>query len=182
MFKEAIVGYENKFETNFAMKENYSEIKAKKAILIDCQNDSKEAERCLECNLLCNICSQVCPNRANVQIEVPSLSNKNQIIHIDGMCNECGNCEAFCPYTGAPYKDKFTLFWLENDFENSPNNGFLLKEKTASQISFKLKYNEKIATLNFDNKGITSNNLFPKELTDLIWTAYQNYSYLFIQK
>ena len=42
------------------------------------------------------------------------------------MCNECGNCAVFCPYDGRPYKDKFTLFWSEEDFENSENQGFML--------------------------------------------------------
>jgi putative selenate reductase len=41
------------------------------------------------------------------------------------MCNECGNCATFCPYTGAPYKNKFTLFRCEEDFAASENPGFL---------------------------------------------------------
>ncbi len=41
------------------------------------------------------------------------------------MCNECGNCGVFCPYSGRPYKDKFTLFWSEEDFKDSENTGFL---------------------------------------------------------
>ena len=41
------------------------------------------------------------------------------------MCNECGNCAIFCPYSGRPYKDKFTLFWSEEDFRDSENSGFL---------------------------------------------------------
>ena len=26
---------------------------------------------------------------------------KPQIVHVDRMCNECGNCETFCPYASA---------------------------------------------------------------------------------
>lgn len=44
------------------------------------------------------------------------------------MCNECGNCAVFCPYAGRPYKDKFTLFWSEEDFTNSENEGFFCEE------------------------------------------------------
>jgi len=44
------------------------------------------------------------------------------------MCNECGNCEVFCPYSSAPYLDKFTLYACEEDFNNSTNDGFLLRE------------------------------------------------------
>ena len=29
-----------------------------------------------------------------------------QIIHVDRMCNECGNCTVFCPYDSAPYTRK----------------------------------------------------------------------------
>ena len=46
---------------------------------------------------------------------------KHQIIHVDYMCNECGNCKSFCPYDSAPYLDKFTLFANEADMENSKN-------------------------------------------------------------
>jgi putative selenate reductase len=50
---------------------------------------------------------------------------RRQVIHMDALCNECGNCEMFCPYAGAPYKDKFTLFANEEDFNDSSNHGFL---------------------------------------------------------
>ena len=50
---------------------------------------------------------------------------QRQIVHVDGLCNECGNCATFCPYDSAPYRDKFTLFWSREDFEDSGNDGFL---------------------------------------------------------
>ena len=53
------------------------------------------------------------------------FTQKHQIVHVDGMCNECGNCGIFCPHTGNPYKDKITVFWTEHDFEDSTNKGFL---------------------------------------------------------
>ena len=49
----------------------------------------------------------------------------NQVIHVDYMCNECGNCKSFCPYASAPYKDKFTLFANEKDMADSKNDGLL---------------------------------------------------------
>ncbi len=84
-------------------------------------------ERCLECATVCECCVDVCPNRANVAIRVPGMAMP-QIIHVDGMCNECGNCAIFCPYDSAPYKEKFTLYWSEEDFANSQNEGWLPKE------------------------------------------------------
>ncbi len=90
-----------------------------------------EAQRCLACNYLCNKCVEVCPNRANIAVAVDgSFKNSNQIIHLDALCNECGNCTTFCPYNGAPYKDKLTLFLTKEDFENSDNDGFYLKENS----------------------------------------------------
>jgi len=94
----------------------------KKGLLYcDCQS-VHEPVRCLECATICHCCVDVCPNRANIAIDV---GGKSQIVHIDSMCNECGNCEVFCPYSSAPYKEKFTLFTCEEDFENSENPGFL---------------------------------------------------------
>lgn len=80
--------------------------------------------RCLGCATVCETCTEVCPNRANAAIRVEGMRQR-QIIHVDGMCNECGNCAVFCPYDSAPYQDKFTLFWSQEDFDNSANQGFL---------------------------------------------------------
>jgi len=78
-------------------------------------------ERCLGCGAACELCCEVCPNRANVSIMADGTL---QILHIDGMCNECGNCATFCPHTGRPYKDKVTLFWDRESLLNSENRGF----------------------------------------------------------
>ena len=109
-----------------------SEIKEKKGILIASDGTSKrERERCIECNFLCNRCVEVCPNRANATVAVSEEDgyfDPYQIYHIDAFCNECGNCARFCPYDeGKPYKDKFTVFSLKEDFDNSTNPGFLLE-------------------------------------------------------
>jgi putative selenate reductase len=71
---------------------------------------------------------EVCPNRANIAIHVDGFDRAAQIVHIDGFCNECGNCATFCPHSGRPYKDKLTLFWSKEDFDDSDNVGFLKKE------------------------------------------------------
>ncbi len=57
-------------------------------------------------------CVEVCPNRANFALpRAPADSSQAiQILHIDALCNECGNCGVFCPYEGEPYRDKPTLF------------------------------------------------------------------------
>ena len=103
--------------------------------------DNTECERCLSCNVLCEICTDVCPNRANVAIELPPDSGLRgfQILHIDRMCNECGNCAAFCPHAGKPYKDKLTIFSNEEDFVDSENPGIL---KTGAD-KYKIRLEDK---------------------------------------
>ncbi|MDO5116098.1 MAG: putative selenate reductase subunit YgfK [Synergistaceae bacterium] len=95
----------------------------KKGIIIRAGEAKEEAERCLECSALCENCADVCPNRANVAVK--DENGSPQMIHIDAICNECGNCESFCPWEGAPYKDRFTLFTDEKDFAGSSNSGYV---------------------------------------------------------
>ncbi|MDO4976358.1 MAG: putative selenate reductase subunit YgfK [Eubacteriales bacterium] len=92
------------------------------------------SRNCLGCDKICQICVDVCPNRANVPIDL-SESCQPQILHIDGMCNECGNCAIYCPYVGKPYKDKFTLFWEREEFEKSSNDGVLILKNPMERNS-----------------------------------------------
>ncbi len=92
---------------------------AKKGMLVEPNYEPEDGQRCLACDQVCEVCVDVCPNRANVVI------GENKIAHIDVMCNECGNCGVFCPHTGNPYKDKITIFWTDEDFHDSENKGFL---------------------------------------------------------
>ena len=87
---------------------------AKRGVLKEEQKETKEAGRCLGCSTICENCVEVCPNRANIAIQVPGME-KHQIIHVDYLCNEICNCKSFCPYSSAPYLDKFTLFETEAD-------------------------------------------------------------------
>lgn len=126
-------------------------------------------DRCLGCPTVCEVCTDVCPNRANVAIHVPGKC-KAQIIHVDGMCNECGNCEVFCPYKGGrPYKDKFTLYWTEEDFLDSTNEGFLPLEGTQ----VKVRLDGKVETV--DVAGETD---LPADAVAVIRTVLKDYAYL----
>ncbi len=87
-----------------------------------------ESRRCLGCRALCLKCVEVCPNRANTALPVPGRTDDFQIVHLDAFCNECGNCETFCPWDGSPYRDKFTVFSSEEDFRSSTNPGFHVHE------------------------------------------------------
>ena len=50
------------------------------------------------------------------------------------MCNECGNCEVFCPYDSKPYKDKFTLFFDAEAMKDSTNDGFYYKDDKIAVV------------------------------------------------
>ena len=126
-------------------------------------------DRCLGCPTVCEVCTDVCPNRANVAIHVPGKC-KAQIIHVDGMCNECGNCEVFCPYKGGrPYKDKFTLYWSEEDFLDSTNEGFL----SLGGTQVKVRLDGKVETV--DVAGETD---LPADAVAVIRTVLKDYAYL----
>lgn len=141
-----------------------------------------ETHRCLECNFICNKCVEVCPNRANVAVRVSSdkLQDRNQILHLDALCNECGNCDTFCPYDGAPYKDKFTLYWSAEGFQENANDGFLF----LSDTKIKMRYCQKTFQLNLENGNIFEeddalmDNKEIQNLFALILTVKERYPYL----
>ena len=62
-------------------------------------------------------------NRSNKLVNV---DGKKYTVHIDDLCNECGNCALFCIYNHSPYKEKFTIFSSKENFDNSKNNGVYL--------------------------------------------------------
>ncbi len=126
-------------------------------------------DRCLGCPTVCEVCTDVCPNRANVAIHVPGKC-KAQIIHVDGMCNECGNCEVFCPYKGGrPYKDKFTLYWSEEDFLDSTNEGFL----SLGGTQVKVRLDGKVETVD-----VAQETDLPADAVAVIRTVLKDYAYL----
>lgn len=69
----------------------------------------------------CRNCVDVCPNRANL-----ALPELKKAVHIERLCNECGNYACLCPFGYLPYRDKFTLFDDGAAMEHSDNNGFYL--------------------------------------------------------
>ena len=122
-------------------------LKAKKGT-VDRELAAKPDNRCLGCATVCEVCTDVCPNRANIAVKVPGMA-KEQIIHVDGMCNECGNCAVFCPYSGRPYRDKFTLFWSEEDFLDSENAGFL----PLGGAKIKMRFAGSVGEYDLDDSG-----------------------------
>ena len=119
----AIVDFDPELDVEKNVNPDYQKPLGKRGELCgDCQ--ASPEPRCLGCATVCETCAEVCPNRANVPVWVPGMRQR-QIVHLDGLCNECGNCATFCPYDSAPYRDKFTLYWSGEDFDRSENQGFL---------------------------------------------------------
>ena len=125
---------------------------------------------CLGCATVCEACCDVCPNRANVSITVPGLA-QHQVVHVDGMCNECGNCAVFCPWSGRPYKDKLTLFWSAEDMGNSENQGFLAQPDGT----FLVRVGGKTAAYDVDDAACG----LPEEVRLTIKATRDSYGYLF---
>ncbi|MGC7871002.1 putative selenate reductase subunit YgfK [Desulfosporosinus sp. SYSU MS00001] len=164
---------------SFDKEKQLLEVRTKKAVLQPVCDGEEETGRCLECNYICNICSEVCPNRANLMIPVEGegLTNRNQILHVDGMCNECGNCETFCPYDDAPYKVKMTLYWSEKEFADSLNTGFVIL-KDGKEPIVKLRLKGEVIEVAFDQTGRTDAPI-DGSLAAFMWTVIQQYPYLY---
>lgn len=147
--------------------------KEEKSPLLDClrKEDVSERKEFAVHKRVCGNCADVCPNRANVLIEVPEMELL-QIIHVDYMCNECGNCRSFCQYAGAPYKDKFTLFANEEDMKDSINNGFTVLDAKNKEI--KIRIGEKEEVVRADQPS----GILNKGLAQLICTVIDQYAYL----
>lgn len=143
---------------------------AKRGVLKEEQKETKEAGRCLGCSTICENCVEVCPNRANIAIQVPGME-KHQIIHVDYLCNECGNCKSFCPYSSAPYLDKFTLFETEADMENSKNQGFAVLDQETRRC--KVRFFGKTFIWEPEKSAA-----LPDGLGRMIETVCRDYSYL----
>ena len=136
----------------------------------------REAERCLECSYFCNKCVDVCPNRANVAIDMRSwqiFDDPFQIVHIDAYCNECGNCATFCPHSGAPYRDKFTIFSSYEDMEKSTNNGFCQDEN-----GILVRIDGVLHKGGFDKEGLVKIEGVDAAVEMLIDEIYTSYYYL----
>jgi putative selenate reductase len=99
----------------------------------------------------CDKCIPVCPNDANFAYETASefvpydnfelfpdrirrvpggvlrLVRSQQLANYADACNECGNCDVFCPEAGGPFLEKPRFFGsLESYRKHAGKNGFYL--------------------------------------------------------
>ncbi len=103
-----------------------------------------------EC-ITCDKCVPVCPNDANFTFDLPKgevplqrlrwdgaafevettgtleITKRHQLATWADFCNECGNCDVFCPEDGGPYVMKPRFFGTADDWrELSGQDGFHL--------------------------------------------------------
>ena len=106
--------------------------------------------------LTCDKCIPVCPNDANFMLSIPPeqvpvktltfqdgswsveesgklvLDKKHQIANFADFCNECGNCDIFCPEDGGPYVLKPRFFGSRESFrEFSNHDGFFIERNNG---------------------------------------------------
>ncbi len=97
-----------------------------------------------DCTIACNKCLPVCPNDANFPFAIPPgnypverlvptpqgwrsepagavvFEKHRQIGNFADACNECGNCDVFCPEDGGPYRAKSRFFGSLGAWQEKP--------------------------------------------------------------
>ena len=167
-FAEAVIGEAHTYDIPEQAYVTKADAEAKKGILAMSGCVCCEGERCLQCATVCENCVDSCPNRANVAIRMADGSH--QIVHVDKMCNECGNCTQFCPYASEPCHDKFTLFQTAEDMVDSHNAGVLFLGGGKVRVR---TFGE---PKDYDLDG---KNDLPADLEKLIVTIRDKYGYLY---
>ena len=167
-FAEEVIGAAHTYEIPAAAYITKADAIAKKGTLLMSKDACCEGKRCLQCHTVCENCVDSCPNRANVAITMADGSH--QIVHVDKMCNECGNCTQFCPYASEPCHDKFTLFQTAEDMVDSKNAGVLFLGGDMVRVR---TFGEP------KDYDLSKDNDLPADLEKLIVTLRDKYSYLF---
>ena len=167
-FAEAVIGAPHSYDIPAAAHVTAADAAAKKGVLAAAGYPCREGERCLQCRTVCENCVDSCPNRANVSVTMPD--GRRQVIHVDRMCNECGNCTQFCPYASEPCHDKFTLFQTAEDMDDSHNAGvrFLGGDRVRVRTAGEPK-----------EYDLGAKNDLPAELETLLLVIRDKYGYLF---
>jgi putative selenate reductase len=106
----------------------------------------------------CHKCVPVCPNDANFDFALPRLEQQivklrherdawtsrtegrlvieqaRQYASFADFCNECGNCDVFCPEDGGPYVVKPRFFGRLDDWRASALDGFVLEAPSRALL------------------------------------------------
>jgi putative selenate reductase len=107
--------------------------------------------------IACDKCVAVCPNDANFAVEIDegsfdapelvvrggqvvvepaptfAVKRKRQFANYADFCNDCGNCDVFCPEEGGPYKVKPRFFGTRATFDADAHDGFFVERDAAGR-------------------------------------------------
>lgn len=125
-----------------------------------CEKNSKpprriDSELALYDCINCDLCISACPNDAIFAYDAEPVEGETQILRFtddgrldpaagegyrvgekhqlavfEGACNECSNCEVYCPEEGAPFAVKEQLFGSLEIYRGSPRDGFCRENGT----------------------------------------------------
>jgi putative selenate reductase len=121
--------------------------------------------------ITCNKCLPVCPNAANFFLPIGEmdvgtnnfkmedgrfvavagtgfeLKKKAQIANLADFCNECGECDPYCPERGGPFIQKPRFFFSRETYERYADyDGFYLPDS----FTLKGRYQGKPYMLSYD--------------------------------
>jgi putative selenate reductase len=120
----------------------------------------------------CDKCVPVCPNDANFVYETPARkilyrdlviragrleagepqtlslggpdASAHQIANWADACNDCGNCDVFCPEDGGPYIEKPRLFEsLSAYIADAPRPGFFIRREAGGTLAARGRWNSR---------------------------------------
>ncbi|MGE5357332.1 MAG: putative selenate reductase subunit YgfK [Deltaproteobacteria bacterium] len=149
---------------------------------LDEKTIKEESDRCLYCDEICNICTTVCPNFANISYAIKPISiesekivvtkngdfeivkderfevdQEHQILNIANFCNECGNCTTFCPTSSAPYKEKPKIHLTLESFNKNLEGYYYDSYDNIKKLKYK-NINDICNLSKVDNKYIYENS------------------------
>jgi putative selenate reductase len=153
--------------------------------------------------LSCDKCVPVCPNDANFIFEVEparfqyrdyrlsrgallpdevhwfSIEQAHQLANFADFCNECGNCDTFCPEYGGPFIEKPGFFGSRASYQGRPtHDGFYVERVDGTErLVGRIKGQEyRLEILRADdsalfNDGVVVLNIQPSTGKLLGWKA-----------
>jgi putative selenate reductase len=146
------------------------------------QSKNKSIPRKIDSHLVlfdcinCDKCIPVCPNDANFYYELQPLhvdymnyrigpngveeipggtvhiEKSHQIANYADFCNDCGNCDVFCPEHGGPYIKKPRFFSSRESWERFDGRDGFFIEKTDDATILHGKIEDNIYSLRIDAK------------------------------
>ena len=128
--------------------------------------------------LTCDKCIPVCPNDANFVLAIPkgqlameclvrngagwttepagviTFDKPWQIGVFADACNECGNCDVFCPEDGAPYLSKPLFFGSVAAWAGTPERDGFAFEMLGKALRMHGRLNGRTASVERDDHGL----------------------------